>query len=300
LRSIFSAYAKRLGALLSKRTFDLLWVEKELLPWFPFFFETLFRGGRVPYVVDYDDAVFHRYDMHPSPLVRALLGKKIDHVMRDAALVIVGNDYLGERALRAGAGRVEHLPSVVDVSQYHRKVHQTGPAFHIGWIGSPLTARYLDLLHKAIHQLHQESNIRMVLMGAGSRSPYPSVPTEILPWSESTERALSRKIDVGIMPLVNEPFEQGKCGYKLVQYMAGGIPVVASPIGINNQIVEPHVNGYLAESIEDWLVALRSLRDDVDKRASMGEAGHLKAKNLYNLQVTAPQLFDLLSRAVQK
>ena len=101
------------------------------------------------------------------------------------------------------------------------------------------------------------------------------------------------------MPLVDGPFERGKCGYKLVQYMAGGIPVVASPIGINDKIVEHRVNGYLAESMEDWLTALRSLRDDIELRAAMGRAGHQKAKKLYNLHETAPRLFDFLSAAAR-
>lgn len=297
LRSILFAYAKRLNTLLLKGSFDLLWVEKELLPWFPSLFEAFCRASHPPYVVDYDDAVFHRYDMHSRFFVRALLGKKIDHVMRNAGLVIVGNDYLGDRALKAGARRVEYLPSVVDVGQYHTKLHRNVSTFHIGWIGSPLTARYLNLIREVIHQLNQESNIHMVLMGAGSQSPYPHVPTEILPWSEETESLLSHKIDVGIMPLVDEPFERGKCGYKLVQYMAGGIPVVASPIGVNRQMVEPGINGYLANSTDDWLHALRSIRDNLELRAAMGKAGHQKAKKLYNLEVTAPRLLTFLSAA---
>ena len=88
---------------MQKKSFDLLWVEKELLPWFPSGIETLFKPSQIPYVVDYDDAVFHRYDMHSFTPVRWLLGKKIDHVMRRAKLVIAGNEYIAERARKAGA-----------------------------------------------------------------------------------------------------------------------------------------------------------------------------------------------------
>lgn len=296
---VFTSYARRLSTLAGKRGFDLLWVEKELLPWFPAYMEALFRARDIPYVVDYDDAVFHRYDMHPLPLVRTMLGKKIDDVMRKAALVVVGNEYLANRAIRAGARQVEYLPSVVDVSKYSFKSHQKSSVFSIGWIGSPVTAGYLELIRGVVDQLNRESSIRMVLVGAGSQSPFPGISTELLPWSEEVEREFSQKIDAGIMPLVDGPFERGKCGYKLVQYMAGGIPVVASPIGINHQIVEHRVNGYLADSMEDWLTALRSLRDDVELRAAMGRAGHQKAKKLYNLHETAPRLFDFLSAAAR-
>ena len=129
---------------------------------------------------------------------------------------------------------------------------------------------------------------------------FPDIPTEILPWSEDAELTISQKFDVGIMPLVDGPFERGKCGYKLVQYMAGGIPVVASPVGVNRQIVEPGINGFLASSMDEWLTALRTLRDNHQERNKMGQAGRQKAEKLYNLKVTAPKLLDLLTSAATK
>src|SRR5215216_4557641 len=91
IKPILSAYLKRLRDLTKTASFDLIWVEKEILPWFPAVFEFLLHKTNIPYVVDYDDAVFHRYDMHSSPIIRMLLGHKIDRVMHNAALVIVGN-----------------------------------------------------------------------------------------------------------------------------------------------------------------------------------------------------------------
>lgn len=293
--TVLRAYLKRLAVLIRSASFDLLWVEKELLPWLPAWLEDLFRPSRIPYVVDYDDAVFHRYDMHRSALVRTLLGRKIDGVMRHAALVIAGNQYLAERATNARAPRVECLPSVVDVSQYAITEPGDHPVFRIGWIGSPVTAPYLDLVREAAGRLHQESPVSMILIGAGNAQPFPNVPTEVLPWSEAIELNLSQRFDVGIMPLQDGPFERGKCGYKLIQYMASGLPLVASPVGVNREIVEPEVNGYLAVSPEDWLAAFRHLRASVLTRTTMGQAGRRKAEQKYNLQGTAPRLFNLLS-----
>jgi glycosyltransferase involved in cell wall biosynthesis len=295
VKTILGSYLKRLSVLTRSTSFDLLWVEKELFPWMPAGFEALFHPLKIPYVVDYDDASFHRYDKHGSLLVRALLGRKIDSVMRQANMVIAGNDYLAERAIKAGAKNVEYLPSVVDVSQYTMKEPVSDSIFRIGWIGAPVTASYLDLIRAAIELLSQESKVHLVLIGAGSIQPFSNVSMEVLPWSEDIERELSQKFDVGIMPLVDGPFERGKCGYKLIQYMASSLPVVASPVGVNQQIVEPQVNGYLANSSTDWLVALRELRDSVQKRKMMGQAGRQKAEQMYNLQVTAPRLLNLLS-----
>ena len=293
--TILGAYLERFTVLMRAASFDLLWVEKELFPWIPAWFEIILSALKIPYVVVYVDAVFHRYDMHSSGIVRALLGRKIDRVMRHAALVIAGNEYLAERARQTGARRVECLPSVVDVNQYTLSESTNSPVFRIGWIGSPVTAPYLDLVREAIGKLSEESPVTLTLIGSGNVPPFPQTPTETLSWTEAVELEMSQKFDVGMMPLVDGPFERGKCGYKLIQYMASGLPVIASPVGVNEQIVEPGVNGYLAESSADWLSAFRELRDDKEKRILMGQAGRRKAEQLYNLQGSAPRLLNLLS-----
>jgi glycosyltransferase involved in cell wall biosynthesis len=295
LKTLLVAYLKRITALLNRASFDLLWVEMELYPWFPATFEAFLQMSRTPYVVDYDDAVFHRYDLHPQAAVRKFLGHKIDNVMRHANMVIAGNDYLAKRATQAGAKRVEYLPSVVDVSQYALTESEPGSAFRIGWIGAPVTAPYLELVREAIERLGQESEVRLILIGSGQVQPFSNVSMEVLPWTEEIDTRLSHHFDVGIMPLVDGPFERGKCGYKLIQYMAGGLAVIGTPVGVNTTIVEPGVNGYLASSPSDWYTALCELRDDFQKRKMMGQAGRRKAEQMYNLHSTAPKLLNLLS-----
>jgi glycosyltransferase involved in cell wall biosynthesis len=295
IKELFSAYFRRLVVLARSSLFDILWVEKELLPMLPAGFEALLRVFKIPYVVDYDDAVFHRYDMNPNPLIRMFLKHKIDHVMRHAALVIAGNQYLADRAITAGAHRVATLPSVVDVSQYALKSSAVESVFRVGWIGAPITVPNLELIRDAVTILHREVDFQVILMGVGTANPFPNIPVTNLSWSEETELSIGEIFDVGVMPLIDGPFERGKCGYKLVQYMAGGIPVIASPVGVNRQIIEPGVNGYLAESTEDWLLALRDLMNNVQKCLEMGLAGRQKAEQMYNLQVTAPKLMNLLS-----
>jgi glycosyltransferase involved in cell wall biosynthesis len=295
LINVIAAYIKRVVGLLDSSSFDLLWIEKELLPWLPATWEAWLQLINIPYVVEYDDAVFHRYDLHPRTAVRSLLGHKIDSVMRHASMVIAGNDYLAERAIQAGAKRVEYLPSAVDVRQYVLTEASPDPVFRIGWIGAPVTAPYLELVRESIERLGQESDVRLILIGSGQIQPFSNVSTEILPWTEKIDTQLSQLFDVGIMPLVDGPFERGKCGYKLIQYMAGGLPVIGTPVGVNATIVEPGVNGYLASSSSDWYTALCELRDDFPKRKMMGQAGRRKAEQMYNLHGTAPKLLSLLS-----
>jgi len=292
--TVLRGYWGRLHCLLSARRYDLIWIEKEVFPWLPAWAETwLFRIG-VPYVVDYDDAIFHKYDAHQNKLVRMLLGRKIDIVMRRAALVIVGNNYLAERARQAGARRVEILPSAVDLKRYSLRPQQRGKTvFTIGWIGTPLTAKYLRLVHSALVKVCRGHKARLLLVGSGPLH-LAGVPVEIRSWSEETEVADIQNFDVGIMPLLDTPWERGKCGYKLIQCMACGKPVVASPVGINKEIVEDGINGFLASSETEWIEALNILRDNQELRQRMGEAARKKVEVQYSIQVTAPRLSELL------
>jgi len=135
------------------------------------------------------------------------------------------------------------------------------------------------------------------LIGAGDQDPLPDIPKEILPWSEDSEVANIQSLDIGIMPLTDGPFEQGKCGYKLVQYMACGLPVVASPVGVNSRIVEHGKTGFLASSSAEWLNSLVMLSQNADLRNDFGMAGRKKVEREYCLQVSAPRLYKILTEA---
>jgi len=294
--AIFRAYLHRIGYLFKARHFDLVWIEKELFPFFPAWGEALLNVLSVPYIVDYDDAIFHNYDLHPNRLVRFCLGTKIDQVMKRAEVVIVGNDYLGNRAQRAGAKRVDYIPTVIDLERYRMIPKSNGALFTIGWIGSPMTADYIKLVQPALSEICKNDQARVILVGSGPVE-LAGVPVEILPWTEEGEVAAIQNFDVGIMPLPDEPWERGKCGYKLIQYMACGRPVITSPVGINRKIVEHGVNGFLANDTADWITALRELRDNAPLREAMGRAGRCKVEKQYCVQVTASRMAEILRSA---
>ena len=294
--SIAAAYIRRMQQLGTAGDYDLIWIEKEVLPWLPAFAERSIRVAGIPYVVDYDDATFHGYDMNSSIIVRALLGKKIDQVMRGASMVVAGNDYLAERARQAGARVVEFLPTVVDLCHYPVAGPKREGPFTIGWIGSAWTARYLPMVAGALRRVCEGTAARVRLIGSGPVN-LSGVPVDVEPWSEASEYDQIRQCDVGIMPLPDNPFERGKCGYKLLQYMACGLPVVASPVGVNRRIVEHACNGFLASDENEWVRALEQLRDDGLLRESMACRGRRKVETEYSLQTHAPRLADMLNRA---
>jgi glycosyltransferase involved in cell wall biosynthesis len=294
--SLFHAYFRRVGCLFESIRFDLLWIEYELLPWMPHWAEKVLAALGIPYLVDYDDAIFHRYDMHPRRLIRLILGKKIDQVMQKASQVVVGNEYLAERAWQSGATRVSVLPSVVDLSCYRIEERRSSKIFTVGWIGSPTTAPYLEFIAPAFKEFLRDRDVRIILVGSG-KIPINGVPVEIREWSEQREVGDIKSFDVGIMPLPNDPWALGKCGYKLVQYMACAVPVVASPVGVNKEIVRNGLNGLLADGKDEWIEALSNLYDSPGVRTEMGKAGRALVEEKFCLQVTAPRLLSLLRSA---
>ena len=289
---------RRFAVLLIRDRCDLIWIEKELFPYLPSWAERWLSRGSAAMVADYDDAVFHCYDHHSNALIRRLLSGKIAKVMSLVDLVIAGNDYLRNYAVSAGASRVEVLPTVVDLARYTPRAFGVSSTFSVGWIGTPLNARYLKPIMSALSVFCGEAKAKLVLVGAGPQ-PGLSINHRVEQWSEDGEVSLIKGFDVGIMPLPDEPFERGKCGYKLIQCMACGVPVVASPIGANSTIVREGVDGFLARTPDQWLSALRQMYLNPTLRASMSTAGRRRIEEHYALQVTAPRLGRLLTEVLE-
>ena len=153
------------------------------------------------------------------------------------------------------------------------------------------------MIKPALETVCTGRNARVVLVGAGLVD-LSSVPVEIRPWSYSEEVTEIQQFDVGIMPLPDAPWERGKCGYKLIQYMACAKPVVASPVGANCDIVKQGVNGFLASTQAEWIDALNTLRSQPEVRVRMGSVGRCDVESKFCLRVTAPRLLALLREAV--
>lgn len=297
LQSVLDAYFQRISIAIKSNRYDLIWLQYELLPWLPHWLESFFLRGKPKLMIDYDDAIFHRYDEHPSAWIRAIFGKKIDHVMRSADVVVAGNEYLAARAEQAGAKWVEIIPSVVDIKRYQLK-EQRGrkdKIVRVGWIGSPTTVRYLVLIKKIIETILNDKS-KFIIIGAKIPTTFEGYMVESWAWSLETEVDLITSLDIGVMPLADTPFELGKCGYKLIQYMACGLPVVASPVGINKKIVRHGENGFLAGNDREWIEAITMLEENPLLRKEMGLKGRELVEEKYALQVTAPKIVNIINQ----
>lgn len=292
--SIINYYIKRLYTLLKARDFDLIWIEYEILPYLPSFFEQLLNFFGVKYVVDYDDAIFHNYDLSKNFIIRTFLSKKIDSVMKNSSCITVGNSYLMERAKKNNSS-VQWVPTVIDIDRYTLRRKKTSDPIVIGWIGSPSTQKYIVEIKDALIAISKKHPIRLLLVGANKNitNYLPGIKVEVVPWDESTEVMHIKRMDIGIMPLTDGPWEKGKCGYKLIQYMACSIPVIASPVGVNVDIVNYSNSGYLAGSINEWIKFIDALASNSEQRDILGASGRSAVENTYSVQVQATKLSNL-------
>lgn len=283
------SYLARIGNLIRARhQFDAAWVQYDVFPYLPGMAERVLRLLGIPYVVDYDDALFHNYD-RGSRVKTTLLSNKLRPLLTNARGCAAGNAYL-QSYLAQYNRNVRIIPTVVNTKQY-RFVPAANERPVVGWIGSPSTWRYVEPILPYIVPLIEAANGRFRAIGAG-RSGTDGV-VEFVDWAQDREIEDVQHFDIGIMPLPDEEWARGKCGYKLIQYMACGRPTIASPVGVNRQIVGHGVNGYLAASPAEWQQYLRELLVDPAKRHVMGAHGRLVVERDYSLESQIAPMLDL-------
>jgi glycosyltransferase involved in cell wall biosynthesis len=296
--SALLGYLRRMRTLVAARDYDALWVHYELFPYLPSPFELIAQLAGRPIILDYDDATFHTYDSSPNGLIRRVLGRKLEPLLKGASACCCGNEYLREYAAQFCPDTFV-LPTVVDTDLYVPLPRSRAAPVVIGWIGSPSTWPFVRPLLPMLRTIVDEFGVVIRAVGAGAAAEADRFPgLDLVRWSEPSEIAEVQAMDIGIMPVPDGPFERGKCGYKLIQYMACGLPVVASPVGVNATIVEPGINGFLATNDAEWRDALVRLIEDRSLREAMGKAGRERVVEGYSLAAQAPRLVELFRSAV--
>lgn len=293
LFSLIWAYLKRLINLRWVFWADRIVIEKELFPYFPAWLEHLLSKIGKPYMVDYDDAIFHNYDQHPRHLIRKILSDKIPKVMRLAKVVVAGNEYLKQKAINSGAAKVEVMPTVVDLTRYV-VAEDENQEIIVGWIGTlttfekhflPISQELLDLQKKYGFDIH--------VIGV---KPYPKLDSvKFIPWSEEHEVLEIGNFDIGIMPLQDSLWEKGKCAYKLIQYAAMEKPTVAADVGMNREVCIDEVTGLLYKNPHGFSEKLADLLEDHEKRKTMGKAGRSLVEQKFDLAVTVSKYYRIVT-----
>ena len=298
IRRVLRGYARRLRWVLSRPDSDLIWLHHDLFPFLPGIFESLVCRPGLPVVLDMDDAFFHAYDRHPSRIARFLIGGKYDSLFRRADFVFAGNEYIRSHVETRSVPSMV-VPTVLETAHYRPAAEPLSRSgLSVGWLGSPSTwEEYMAPMVDEILPVLGPHCASLEVMGAAS-GVVGRGRLNAHAWSEAGELPFLQGLDIGVMPLVDTPWAQGKCGYKLIQYMACGVPVIASPVGVNAQIVEHGVNGFLASSASEWRHYMDLLLSDSAMRQRMGAAGRRKIECTYSLDVWGPVVARKLAELV--
>jgi glycosyltransferase involved in cell wall biosynthesis len=218
--------------------------------------------------------------------------------MRGASAITAGNMVLKNYAEKFNS-RTSMLPTVVDTTRYRPEaLSHSNSQFVVGWIGSPSTAPYLHLLIQPLSLLGREGPVRLIVIG-GKAPAIPNVEVLEVLWDEETEVELLNQFNVGVMPLPDDDWTRGKCAFKLIQYMACGVPVIASPVGANIDVVSTDC-GLLASSPEEWLKSLRWLRDNPIAREKIGALGRARVVEHYSLTNNLPKFAQIIRKVAFK
>ena len=288
-------YLRRVGLMFRLSAYDTVFVQRSVTPLGPPLFEWLLAkvmGKKLIY--DFDDAIWIA-DPESRPLVRALkFYPKVGMICGWAEAVVTGNDYLADFARRF-TDRVRVIPTVVDTTDKYVSAHSPEPArLTVGWTGSHSTLRHLALVEPALAELQREYGNAITII-ANQAPDLDRLDFNFVKWSPDDEIAQLDRIDIGIMPLYTDPWAEGKCGFKAIQFMAMGKPVVATPLGVNKVIIDDEKNGLLAQTDPEWIDHLRSLLTDASLRRDMGRAARERIVSTYSIRAVLPawkKLFD--------
>lgn len=282
---LLAGVSSRIPQVIAGQYYDLTILQRE-------FFSTLVtleRFTRRPRVLDVDDAIF---------LNRG--GRFARHLAQLSDLVICGNDFIAER-FASWANRVAVLPTAIDAERYSPALKQQGRPVALGWIGTSSNYRYLAQIEPALAVVlrrHPHVRLRVVSDQPPPLSLLDARQVEYIRWSQESEVLLIQGFDIGLMPLADGDWERGKCSFKMLQYMACGIPVMVSPVGMNAQVLRLGRVGMGATNQSEWVDGLDMLLTRPEMAGEMGTAGRQIVLNHFSVEVIAPRLAALLRTVV--
>jgi glycosyltransferase involved in cell wall biosynthesis len=288
--------------LSSASDYDAVVVYREASLLGPAIFERMLAKAGVRMILDFDDAIWMRGPASANGVFsRLAFRSKTATICRLASSVVVGNRYLANYASRYSE-HVTVIPSTVDLNQslIQPESPMDGP-LTVVWIGSPSSMPYLELVRNALMRFGQRrETVLRVICSRPFQPPIPGVRTEFIPWNAQDEAIKLGQSQIGIMPLPDNEFTRGKCGLKALQYMAVGRPVIASPVGVNSEIITHGSNGLLASTDDEWITALEALAASPGLRARLGREGRRTVERRFSAEVGAAAFAGVVHDVVNR
>ena len=286
ISGILRGFARRIGLLFSLAQYDFVFIHRETAPLGPPFFEwVIAKIFRKKILYDFDDAIW----LANTSEVNSLAAKvkwhgKVASICKWSYKVSCGNAYLCEYANRFNKNVILN-PTTIDTVNLHSPIlfgKKENPKTIVGWTGTHSTLQYLKDIVPVLARLQKELDFEIQVIS--NQEPGLGLNNLIfVPWNKKTEIEDLSKFDIGIMPLTDDKWSKGKCGFKALQYMSLEIPAVISPVGVNTRIVENGVNGFLCTTPEDWYQSLKTLIENIELRKKIGKNGRQKVINEYSV-----------------
>jgi len=280
------------------RKFDRIVIHREAFPLGPPVLEWLLSRLRIPMVYDFDDAIWQRNSSEANRPLRFLkCPGKVATIMRLSRQVIAGNTYLRDYALNHNS-HVTVIPTPVDTDRVHPAPRVDRESLTLGWIGGHSGTPYLRILDPVLAHLAGRYNVEMKVVSF-PQGDYQRAGVRVSnhEWRLDREVADLQSFEIGLMPMPDNEWTRGKCAFKALQYMAVGIPVVCSRVGMNSEVVQDGFNGFLASSSAEWIEKLSLLIGDRDLREAMGRRGRAIVEERYSVKANFPKFLQVLEDA---
>lgn len=279
----------RLFDTLSLFHYDVIIIHREAYPIGGAFFENAVSFFKKPVIFDFDDAIFLPASSHHNNFIEKFKRpNKIASIIRKSEYVIAGNEYLADFARRYNRC-VYVIPTCINTDKYlfHKKNYED--EITIGWVGSITTLGFLDSMRNVFIRLSDKYNHLKfkIIGGVFSVNGLRNIISK--PWIEEDEENELKSLDIGIMPMPDNEWTKGKCGFKAILYMSMGIPCVCANVGANKEIISEGENGFLADSEDDWVKKLSSLIESPDLRQKIAVAGRKTVEEKFSLKANAPK-----------
>jgi len=286
------ALFKRMMDIFKLYKYDLVFIHREACPFGPPIFEWLAYKLKKPIVFDFDDAIFMENYNPVNRFYKFLkFPSKAKTLIRLSKAVIVANQFLYEYARKFNP-HVHIIPTPIDTNKFWI-LKRNSREIVIGWIGSPTTSCYLQLIYSVMQELSRKYDFTLKIVGAEKPVSIHGVKVKNLDWDMGREIDDFQSIDIGIYPLSDNLWARGKAAFKAIQYMSVGVPVIASPVGMTRELIQDGVNGFLVDHENEWVEKLSRLINDAELRKKIGLAGRKTVEEKYSLKINIPKLLSV-------
>ncbi|MEN7549608.1 glycosyltransferase family 4 protein [Rapidithrix thailandica] len=295
---ILRAFLKRFFLLSKLSSYDYVFIHREASHIGPPLFEWLIaKVFRKKMIYDFDDAIWlPNFSKHNESFHWLKMYGKVKSIMKWSYKISAGNRYLADFARKYNPeAAIVINPTTIDTEHYHNQVKdQSSNPLVIGWTGTLTTTKYLKDIVPALKDLEQKYNFEFHVI-ANEDPEYELKSYRFVKWKKETEIEDLLQFNVGVMPLVDDAWAKGKCGFKALQYMALGIPALVSPVGVNEDIVDHQRNGFVCRKQQDWYEGLEQLLKDAEARTNMGEEARKKIEDYYSVKANTKNFLSLFS-----